>query len=210
MRDKDQLLKEITELYSYYKELALYAEELRTESFIPPINEIKDAFDHLMRTYSVIYGFKEKDDEYVIKNLEATFRHLYRAVFDLLDYIRIYQKDIIDQKIDGFSRVALIDVFPEYFQEIVPGMDRCMKEIPSYKSEKDIGDPDLNAVRKYLDLVRQLRDYTFKTDSKLQALIQYQEKLKKEKRHNYVILLIIGIIGAFIGGIGVLVVPRLF
>lgn len=201
MKDKDQLLKEITELYLYYKELALYAEELRTESFLPPINEIKDAFDHLMRTYSVTYGFKEKNGDYIITNLEATFRHLYRAVFDLFDYIRIYQKDIIDQKIDGFSRVTLTDVFPEYFQEIVPGMDRCMKEIPLYKSEKDIGDPDLNTVKKYLELVRQLRDYTLKIDEKLPALIQYQEKMKKEKRIDYFILFIIGAIGAIFGAI---------
>ena len=168
--EEPDILKDITELYCYYKELSLFAEEIRTESFLPPINEIRDAFDHLMRTCAVQYGFKVGNGDYKQENLKATFRHLYRAVFDLLDYIRIYEKLTIYEKIKGFSKTAILDVFPEYYREIVPEIEKCVKTIPIYKMDKDIGDPNLTKVKEYVDLVKKMRDYSLLIDEKIPAI----------------------------------------
>lgn len=65
---------------------------------MPPVNEIKDAFDHFMRISAVKFGMNDGDESYVQKNLEKVFSHIYRATFELFDYIRIYQKDSIDKK----------------------------------------------------------------------------------------------------------------
>ena len=87
---------------------------------MPPVNEIKDAFDHFMRISAVKFGMNDGDESYVQKNLEKVFSHIYRATFELFDYIRIYQKDSIDKKLNGITNDALVSVFPEYYQERIP------------------------------------------------------------------------------------------
>ncbi|WP_214041495.1 hypothetical protein [Methanoculleus sp.] len=118
-------MKKTTECYGILKDLALYAEELNTESFLPPINELRDAFDHLMRTYAVQFGLRDGDGEYIKENLDAVFRHVYRALFDYLDYIRIYQKDYIYQRLEGISHQTIVSLFPEYYREILPEIESC-------------------------------------------------------------------------------------
>lgn len=195
-----ELLRDITILYGYYKELQLHADEISSESFLPPINEIKDSYDHLMRVFSVKFEIRDlsgNSDEYVTKNLDATFRHLYRAVFDYLDYISIHQKEIIHNRLDGISRDALTNIFPEYYQEILPEIDNCLDDIPRYKSEKDIGNPNLDNVEKYVQKVRQISEYFKTIDTKIPALNDYEmRRLSEEKKSEFksVLLIVFGTI----------------
>ncbi|QSZ67510.1 hypothetical protein RJ40_08330 [Methanofollis aquaemaris] len=179
-------LYEITVLYQKYKYLALYAEELRSESFIPPINEIKDAYDHFMRIFAVKCGLKHENSEYIDSNLDATFRHIYRAVYDLLDYIRIYQKDIISNKLSDFSITTIHDVFPEYYQQIKPEIEKSLNNIPLYKASKDIGSPDIQAIDAYINLISEIKDYISVIDSKIPSMIEYEQKQNIEKRNNHI------------------------
>jgi len=193
-------IKEITELYSYTKDLILYSEELNNLStFMPPINEIKDAFDHFMRITSVKFGMNTGDDEYVQKNLDKVFSHLYRATFELFDYIRIYQKDSIDKKLTGISNEALIHVFPDYYQKIKPAMEELITKIPAYKKDKDIGDPDIGVVKSYYNSIQEMREHIRKIDTMLPVLIEYDEKKKSEKTKDRIIEIAILIVVALIG-----------
>jgi hypothetical protein len=179
--DELERIKEITELYSYTKNLILYSEELNNLStFMPPINEIKDAFDHFMRITSVKFGMNTGDEAYIRTNLDKVFSHLYRATFELFDYIRIYQKDSIDKKLAGISNDALIHVFPEYYQKIKPAMEDLITKIPGYKKDKDIGDPDIAVVKQYYASIEEMREYIRKIDAMLPALIDYDTKRKAE------------------------------
>jgi hypothetical protein len=182
LSDESQKIREITELYQYYKTLSIYAEELEDKSFIPPINEIRDSFDHMMRVFSVKCGFKNKTDNYIHENLDAVFRHIYRATYDLLDYIRIYQKEIIYKKMEGFSRETIVTVFPEYYPIIVPEVEQCLHTIPILKADKDIGDPDIEKVKEFISITEKLRDYCFQIDLKYPALIEYETKKNDEDR----------------------------
>jgi len=209
--DELQRIKEITELYSYTKDLILYSEELNNLStFMPPINEIKDAFDHFMRITSVKFGMHEGDDEYIRTNLDKVFSHLYRATFELFDYIRIYQKDSIDKKLNGISNEALVHVFPDYYHKIKPEMEGLITKIPSYKKDKDIGDPDIGVIKSYYQSIQEMKENIRKIDAMLPALIEYEEKRKAEhaakelneqvsKRKDWTVQAVIAIIGTIIG-----------
>lgn len=197
--DELERIGEITELYSYTKDLILYSEELNNLStFMPPINEIKDAFDHFMRITSVKFGMNAGDEAYIRTNLDKVFSHLYRATFELFDYIRIYQKDSIDKKLTGLSNEALIHVFPDYYQKIKPAMGELITKIPGYKKDKDIGDPDIEVVKQYYTSIQEMREYIGKIDAMLPALIEYDEKQKSEKTKDRIIEIVILIVVALI------------
>ena len=205
-----QRIKEITELYSYTKDLILYSEELNNLStFMPPINEIKDAFDHFMRITSVKFGMNQGDDEYVHTNLDKVFSHIYRATFELFDYIRIYQKDSVDKKLTGISNESLIHVFPDYYQKIKPAMEELISKIPTYKKDKDIGDPDIQIVQLYYQSIQEMRENIRIIDKMLPILIEYDEKKKSEKTKDRIIEIVILLVVALISaGAGYLLSKR--
>ena len=207
-----EVLRKTTECYGILKDLALYAEELNSESFLPPINEIRDAFDHLMRMYSVLFGLRDGDSEYIKENLDAVFRHVYRASFDYLDYIRIYQKDYMHQRLEGISQQTIVNLFPEYYREILPEIESCLEDIPLYKASKDIGKPDMETVERYHAKVLKMRDYCAQINKMAPALIEAESKLRGEaeqrerkesgiRRAETWKYLLFTIIGAIVGGI---------
>jgi len=207
-----EVLRKTTEGYGILKDLALYAEELNSESFLPPINEIRDAFDHLMRMYSVLFGLRDGDSEYIKENLDAVFRHVYRASFDYLDYIRIYQKDYMHRRLEGISQQTIVNLFPEYYREILPEIESCLEDIPLYKASKDIGKPDMETVERYHAKVLKMRDYCAQINKMAPALIEAESKLRGEaeqrerkesgiRRAETWKYLLFTIIGAIVGGI---------
>ena len=207
-----EVLRKTTECYGILKDLALYAEELNSESFLPPINEIRDAFDHLMRLYSVLFGLRDGDSEYIKENLDAVFRHVYRASFDYLDYIRIYQKDYMHRRLEGISQQTIVNLFPEYYREILPEIESCLEDIPLYKASKDIGKPDMETVERYHAKVLKMRDYCAQINKMAPALIEAESKLRGEaeqrerkesgiRRAETWKYLLFTIIGAIVGGI---------
>lgn len=198
-----ETLEKIAKLYDYEKGLMIYAEELADESFIPAINEIKDAFDHLMRVFSVKFGLRERNSVYINDNLDATFRHLYRATFDLLDFIRLLQKERIYEMVKDFSRETLVEVFPEYYNKIVPEIENAMQKIPRYKSEKDIGNPNLESVKGYVEIIEGTKLHFAKVSEMMPSLVDYENRKKKEERNKtinqYAIKLILAIVSALLG-----------
>jgi len=201
--EEADILEKIAKLYDYEKGLMIYAEELADESFIPAINEIKDAFDHLMRVFSVKFGLRERDSEYVNDNLDATFRHLYRATFDLLDFIRLLQKERIYETVKDFSRETLVEVFPEYYNKIVPEIENAMQKIPRYKSEKDIGNPNLESVKSYVEIIEGTKQHFTKISEMMPLLVDYENRKKNEERNRnikqYAIKLVLVIVSALLG-----------
>lgn len=181
-------LKKITELYPIAKELLLYSEELNNlETFMPPINELRDALDHFMRICAVKFGLKKSDEkDYTDINLDKVHSHIYRATFELFDYIRIYQHDAIANKLGNFSNEALVTVFPDYYRVIRPEVEDLINQIPLYKKEKDIGAPDLGAVKKYYDAIQKIRGHIDTINRMNSVLVEFevrkQIELEAEKK----------------------------
>jgi hypothetical protein len=165
-----------------------------------------------MRMYSVLFGLRDGDGEYIKENLDAVFRHVYRASFDYLDYIRIYQKDYMHQRLEGISQQTIVNLFPEYYREILPEIESCLEDIPLYKASKDIGKPDMETVESYHAKVLKLRDYCAQINKMAPALIEAESQLREEveqrerkeseiRRVEAWKYLLFTIIGAIIGGI---------
>ena len=167
-------MKKIAEIYQYLKELLIYSEELELDTFLPAINEIRDAFDHLMRVFAVKFEIKKENDGYEMRNLDASFDHIYRATFELLDYIRVCQKIWIDKTLTGISPQTLVVVFPEYYEEIKPEIDRALEDLPIYRVKKDIGDPDKNDIKNYVIYIRKIQSYFKRINRMLPALYAYE------------------------------------
>ena len=140
------------------------------------------------------------------------FRHVYRASFDYLDYIRIYQKDYMHQRLEGISQQTIVNLFPEYYREILPEIESCLEDIPLYKASKDIGKPDMETVESYHAKVLRLRGYCAEINKMAPALIEAESKLRGEaeqrerkeseiRRAEAWKYLLFTIIGAIIGGI---------
>ena len=156
-----------------------------------------------MRVFSVKFGLRERNSVYINDNLDATFRHLYRATFDLLDFIRLLQKERIYEMVKDFSRETLVEVFPEYYNKIVPEIENAMQKIPRYKSEKDIGNPNLESVKGYVEIIEGTKLHFAKVSEMMPSLVDYENRKKKEERNKtinqYAIKLILAIVSALLG-----------
>ncbi|RJS84567.1 hypothetical protein CW713_02390 [Methanophagales archaeon] len=200
----EERLKEITKLYLKVRELMLYADELHPEkkTFIPPINEIRNAFDHLMRVFAVKFELKTAaKEDYITNNLEGALRHVYRAAFDLLDYVSINLRNKILDEINEISTEALNVVFPEYYQKIRPDIEKASTEISDFRYRKDMGDPKIDDVKKYAEIIDRIKSYLDKTLEIRPSLIAYEERKKKEVRKSKFLEILIYIAIAIVSGV---------
>jgi len=200
----EERIKEITKLYLEVRKLMLYADEIHPEkkTFIPPINEIRNAFDHLMRVFAVKLELKTASEEdYINNNLDRVFGHVYRAAFDLLDYISICLRDKFLDEIDGISTEALNAVFPEYYQKIRPDIEKASTDISDIRSKKDIGDPKIGDVIKYAEIIERLKSHLNKILEIKPSLIEYEDRKKKEVRKSKFFEILIYIAIAIVSGV---------
>jgi len=197
-------LKEVTILYLKVRELMFYADEVHPEkkTFIPPINEIRNAFDHLMRVFAVKFELKTTDKEdYITDNLDMALSHVYRAAFDLLDYISIYLREKILDEINEISPEALTIVFPEYYQKIRPDIEKASTDISDIRSKKDMGDPKIGDVIKYVEIIERLKSHLNKILEIKPSLIEYEERKKKEVKKSKFFEILIYIAIAIVSGV---------
>jgi len=194
-------LEEITTLYATVKKWMLYAEEIHPEkkTFIQPINEIKNAFDHLMRVFASKLELKSVDAAYITINLDKAFAHIYRAAYDLLDYISIYLRKKISDEINGISPEALTTIFPEYYKEINPYIERISSEIFDLRANRD--NPRINDLSKYNKIIERLKSHLDKILEIKPSLIYYEERKKKEVRKSKFLEILIYIAIAIVSGV---------
>lgn len=118
------IIEQMVYVHLYTKKYLLIAEEIAEEGelFLQPLKEHRDAFDHIMRCYSVILSDSsitdEKKYEYIKKNLEKAFGHVYRAFFDTADWLTYILRKWI--------RIKLINV----------GDKECIKKLDNYEQIK--------------------------------------------------------------------------
>ena len=204
-----KLFEEIIELYVISKDIMIYAEEVGGESFSPATEEFRHAFDHLMRVFAFKLGFKQADAKYAIENLMPAYRHLYRAAYNLLDYLSIYFRDKVQDEMKSFSGETLQEIFPEYYKEIKPYfVVEAPTEISKLRIEKDIGKRNENDLNKYTEIVERFKSYYGEIIKIKPSLIEYEDEKRKkqakdedEKRKNRLLQIIIPSITAIIGAV---------
>lgn len=197
-----KLFEEIITLYSISKDIMIYAEEVGGESFSPATEELRHAFDHLMRVFAFKLGFKQADAKYAIENLMPAYRHLYREAYNLLDYLSIYFRDKVQDEMKSFSGETLQEIFPDYYKEIKPYfVVEAPTEISKLRSEKDIGKRNENDLNKYIEIVERFKSYYGEILKIKPSLIEYEKKIRDEKRKSRLLQILIPLITAVIGAV---------
>jgi hypothetical protein len=194
-----KLFEEIIELYVISKDIMIYAEEVGGESFSPATEEFRHAFDHLMRVFAFKLGFKQADTKYAIENLMPAYRHLYRAAYNLLDYLSMFFRDKVQDEMKSFSGETLQEIFPDYYKEIKPYfVVEAPTEISKLRIEKDLGKRNKNDLNKYTEIVGRFKSYYGEIIKIKPSLIEYEGEKRKKRLWQILFPIITAIIGAVI------------
>ncbi|MFO7967097.1 MAG: hypothetical protein R6U44_05815 [Archaeoglobaceae archaeon] len=202
-KEETKQLYELTKLYPKVKELILYSEEVDTEhsTYGQTVNELRNSMDHLMRLFAVKFGFKDENPEYSKKNLDKAFGHVYRAGYDSLDLLNVSIRERIIYELNGISSDTIYKIFPEYYREIKPNLEKISKEISDVRLDKDVAGNEVQSsnfknFENYIQLVRNLKDSLDKTIDIKPSLIEYENKKEKEskKKERRELLIRIGLV----------------
>ena len=204
-----KLFEEIIGIYSISKDIMIYAEEVGGESFSQATEEFRHAFDHLMRVFAFKLGIKQADAKYAIENLMSAYRYIYRAAYNLLDYLSIFFRDKVQDEMKSFSGETLQEIFPEYYKEIKPYfVVEAPTEISKLRIEKDIGKRNENDLNEYTEIVERFKSYYGEIIKIKPSLVEYEDekrnklvKHEDEKRKNRLLQIIIPSITAIVGAV---------
>lgn len=145
--------EEICELYNLTKKYQLLAEELAGSSYIQPILEQKNALDHIIKAYLE----SSKSMEEANKQLGGAKAHLYRAFWDVADWLSIICRESVYKLLRKKSPKKIADACPEYYSEIRKKLVDMPEAISDMRFKKD---DKIQYVKEYCDILDELvKDY---------------------------------------------------
>lgn len=171
LKDEEILknLDALGQIHMLTKHYLLIAEELSEEgvTFLQPLKEHRDAYDHLMRVFYLPARLKTLGTapdfnpvDYIKKNVEKALGHEYRAFFDMADWLTfICRRKIREELSDQRVRKAYVRQYgAEDYQSVKELINTVYTIIAQYRTEKDIGkaEPPLKDVQSYQKTIDQL------------------------------------------------------
>lgn len=156
----------ICEVYFLTKHYLLLGEELSEDfdTFLQPVKEHRDAFDHIVRVYGS--GFS-KDlpknlDAYRESNMQKALGHVYRAFFDAADYLSYICRKKIRLLLEGIEPAEIEKRYPNY-RNTKTMLSNVAREIAQIRGNKDVntnGDEIIGEVRHYQEILdRLIKEY---------------------------------------------------
>lgn len=152
----------MSQIHMYTKHYLLITEEISEEgiTFLQPLKEHRDAYDHLMRIYAIpIKVNKDIDvEKYVLDNVKKAFGHEYRAFFDTADWFTyICRKYIREELSFGAKKKKYKEVYAD-FENVKSFINEVPFLISKYREEKDISNHELilNEVLDYKETMDKL------------------------------------------------------
>jgi hypothetical protein len=197
-------LKETVELYDKTKRLLLMVEayDLGQRTLLQPVNELRNAFDHIMRSFAVRLGVSDtakKDPEYVQANLDKAYAHVYRAAYDAIDWLCVIFAERIQQELSGYSVQAIKKVLPEYYTVTKPRvMQIITQDITKLRSNKDLEPLHAKTIDAYQKLMNELSVYLGQIMEAKLGLINYETQLRRSRRRQVLALVMVAIASALI------------
>ena len=159
------------QIHMLTKHYLLIAEELSEEgvTFLQPLKEHRDAYDHLMRVFYLPIRLETSDiasnfdsTAYIRKNVEKALGHEYRAFFDMADWLTfICRRKIREEMSYQRVRQAYVNQYGiENYKSVKELVNTVYDIIAQYRAEKDIGkaEPPLQDVQSYQKTIDQLLD----------------------------------------------------
>jgi hypothetical protein len=194
---------EIASLYKEVKKIVLLAENEnnKKEVILSSVNEMRNAFDHLMRCYD------EGDFEHQIDKAKG---HLFRAGYDAYELLVIENTITIKELLKNYDIGTITKVFPEYFSKIYPTIEKLEKELAQARANKRVGydfydeknEIDTAKIQIAFENYAKLADEVLTIKDEVIAKIDALEKVKKDNIvkdwKNFFLGILTGIISAII------------
>ena len=145
-------LDKLGQIHKYTKHYLLLAEELSEEgvSFLQPLKEHRDAYDHLMRIFSLHLKVADVPSDfdynyYVEDNLKKACGHEYRAFFDTADWLTFICRKHIREKLsfNAKKKLYILKYSETDFEETKSFINQVPHDIAMYREKKDISNSSL-------------------------------------------------------------------
>jgi hypothetical protein len=196
----EELWKKIIVLHNTNKALFIWCEDngVQLKSFLQPNNELKNAWEHVVRAKANELGMTSAPDpEYIKRNLDKVLGHEYRAFFDICDWLSMNLRAKLIELLQPYDNTAINTIIPTYYTEIRPQLDKICNEIAKLRSTKDIAltDDIQQHVNDYNEIIKKLIADLTRISTCVPALEEYKCKNTKVESKGYwreVGLLVIG------------------
>ena len=154
--------RQISNIHLLTKHYLLIAEELDEQTFIQPLKEHRDAYDHIIRIYGVNFTDKKiaNQKQYKDNNMKKALGHEYRAFFDTADWLSLICRRKIRILLEGKKQEEIEAVLPEY-PHIKERLSIIPIQIAELREKKDIGDTNgmVDEVNEYKIMLDELLEY---------------------------------------------------
>lgn len=136
----------ISEVHMYTKHYLLISEEISEEgiTFLQPLKEHRDAYDHLIRVFSLPIKDQETKnvnvEKYVLDNVKKAFGHEYRAFFDTADWFTYICRKYIREELSFSAKKKKYEGTYDDFQNVKEFINKVPFMIAKYREKKDVSD----------------------------------------------------------------------
>lgn len=172
MSNFSQYWDSICQIYFLTKHYLILAEELSDDfdTFLQPVKEHRDAFDHIARVYG--YRYLQNDlknvDTYRAENMNKAVGHVYRAFFDTADWLSYICRKKIRLILSGKTKEEILQVYPDY-NELKSMLNEIPLAIANIRKNKDVSD-DISALVQEVEGYRDILDKLLEAYSSINSL----------------------------------------
>lgn len=174
-------------LYNEVKSLIVESERMEEKQrlSISAINELRNAFDHLMRVVTAKSKNVNEEGlpvyEYCNVNIDKSYGHIYRAGYDAYDVISYYYIADIKRIIESVSYSSLVAGFNDYAKEVRIPFDHATKMCNLAKMEKDIGAIDTHKKHfaKYAEGIEDLKAVRERLETRWKEVMECEKERRR-------------------------------
>jgi hypothetical protein len=154
----------ICKIYFLTKHYLILSEEISDDfdTFLQPIKEHRDAFDHIARVYGhqLLSSPITDIETYQAENMKKAIGHIYRAFFDTADWLTYICRRKIRETVEKSTYEEIIQIYPDY-DDLKKRLTEIPKEIGEIREQKDISDDEkllVSEVDRYKVILDELID----------------------------------------------------
>jgi len=186
-------LNALSTLYQNVRGAMFLLEQLdeKCEMYIAPINELRNALDHVFRAIKLN---EDVDDE-----LGLVKEHIERAGYDALTLLAAMLGIRIAKNLEPYDTDTFTNVFPDYFTIIKPKITEIQTHIAECRNKRGGNSERYFAV--YFDEIKDLIDIDKKVDMRIPALQDFSNRKKKEEKFKKIWKYLIGPIVGVVSGV---------
>lgn len=200
---EQELLIKIARIYKKVKFLTTKAEVINKKKFakMSIYDQFRNSYDHLMRFVNGCDEHPENVNENK-ENLDLSYKHIFRAAFDVFDLMEIIYSEKIDRMLRKYNEDLIRTEIPEYYDKYWDEMEETEKEVGKIRANKDSAKKTEEIFDKYFSLVERLDEIYLVIKGK-------EKKLRHLKRKSWasaikdprvlISIIITAIVSLFIG-----------